>query len=86
MKRLCFSVLPKGARHRLGGEIVLRSKMTIEAAMRETCGVHDRVDAGAVEAFLAKQPRRGVHDPLAVFRRLLPAHPHLFLAFYRHGP
>jgi hypothetical protein len=68
------------ARHRLGGEIVLRSEMTVEAAVRETGGVHDGVDADAVKAVLTKHPRSGFHDALAVLHRLLPAHPHLSLS------
>jgi short chain dehydrogenase len=61
------------ARHRFGGEIALRSEMAIETAMSETRGAHDRVDADAFEAMLAKKPRRGFHNPFAILRRFLPA-------------
>src|SRR5580698_8401022 len=68
------------ARHRLGGEIVLGPEVTVESAMCQTGGAHDRVDADTVEAFLAKQSRGSLHDALAIFRRLLPAHAHVSLA------
>src|ERR1700733_2226654 len=65
------------AGQRLGREIVLRSEMPVESAVRETGPVHDRVDANAIEAMLTKHSRRGLYDPLAILRRLFPAHPHL---------
>src|SRR5258708_39605508 len=67
------------ARDRFGGEVVLRSEMAVEAAMREAGAVHDCVDANAIEAFLAKKPRSGVDDPLSILGRLIPADPHLHL-------
>ena len=44
--------------------------MTIEAAMGEAGVLHDRVEADAVEAFLAKQPGSGIDDPLPILGRL----------------
>src|ERR1700738_1499265 len=67
------------ARDSLGGEVVLRSEMTIEAAMGEAGAIHDCVDANAVEPFLAKKPRSGVDDPLSILGRLVPGDPHLHL-------
>src|SRR5262245_33846155 len=73
---LSFLVPGQCARQRLCGEIVLRSEMTVESAMGQTGAVHNCVDADAVEAGIAEHPRSDLHDPLAVFGRLLPAHPH----------
>ena len=44
--------------------------------MGETGVLHDGVDADAVEALVAEQPRRRIDDPLAIFRRLFPTDPH----------
>jgi hypothetical protein len=53
----------------------------IEAAMRQAGALHDFGDGDAVESSLAEQPARNFHDPCAVFRRLLPAHFHVFSPF-----
>src|SRR5258706_14879143 len=53
--------------------------MTIEAAMGEAGVLHDRVEADAVEALLAKQSGSGIDDPLPILGRLFPADPHLRL-------
>src|SRR5260370_10173293 len=73
-------------RHRLGGKIVLRSEMTVEAAMREAGTSHDRIDARTVEAFLTKHPCSGVHDPPAALGRLLSADAHFPPLAVTHPP
>src|SRR4051812_44709262 len=50
----------------------------IEAAMRQAGALHDFGDGDAVEPSLPEQPARNLHDPCAVFRRLLPADFHVF--------
>jgi hypothetical protein len=55
--------------------------MTVKAAVRAAGASYDRADADAVEAALAKQARRGFHDPLAVFGRLVSADSHLGASF-----
>src|ERR1700722_4019796 len=83
---LFLAAVPQRARYRLSGEIVLGLEVTVESAMCQAGGAHDRVDTHTVEAFLAKHPRGSLHDALAVFRRLLSAHSHVSLAFIQHGP
>src|SRR5690349_18339161 len=82
---LCLGGALQGPNHGLGRQVLLRSKMTVEATMCEASAVHDLVDTDAIEAFLAKKPRSRVNDSLAVLRCLLPAHPHPF-RLSRHIP
>ena len=50
--------------------------MAVEAAMGEARALHDGVDADAVEASIAKQPRCRFDDAFAIFCRLPPADTH----------
>src|SRR3954447_26741638 len=65
-------------RARFGGELILRAKLMIEAAMCQAGALHDLGDRDALESLLAEQPASFLDDPRAIFRRLLPAHFHAF--------
>src|SRR3954447_758943 len=71
-------LLRQHLRARFGGELILRAKLMIEAAMRQAGALHDLGDRDALESLLAEQPTSYLDDPRAIFRRLLPAHFHAF--------
>jgi hypothetical protein len=60
----------------LGGQVVFRLEVTIEATVRQTGLLHDVGNADTIESPLTKKRPRDVHDPLAMSRRLLARHSH----------
>ena len=50
----------------LGGEVVLGFEVPVEAATRQASGLHQVVQADAVEAALAEQPGGAVEDALPI--------------------
>src|SRR6266851_5142857 len=60
----------------LGGQVVFRLEVTIEAAVRQAGPLHDVGNADAIESPLTKKRPSHVQDPLAMSRRLFARHSH----------
>src|SRR5262245_29757354 len=68
----------------LGGQVVFRLEVTIEAAVRQAGLLHDVGNADAIESPLAKKRPSYVQNPLAMSRRLLARHSHGALLWRNH--